>query len=547
MTSLGPKENNAILEPIRLSYVKPFFGKSELSLATRQDLWHKFILFNSGQYSKDELLSVIIASCEPEALLPVEYKVDSQNTVTFLAKCCTYAIENFVRQGLSITFPDRKVIYFDIILGFTDIKSLPLTLNRVVSQALHLRYDGVKKILNLDNFKNERALRPIFCPLSIPKILQYVLRCCKLCIFNSNNRETRLPIRELSLKYNDLSSVVLYEKVFSFHLTKLDLRFNNINDVKTLKFFSEFKITELYLDGNPLCAMYEKSQDYITDVKHVFPQLQKLDGVVIGVEKKYVPTSKDNFLMDGSKISLIKQFLKHFFTLYDQDDRVIMNGLYEKNALYSITLGNITNYAQKQITKNFYVNRNLLKFVDYAKCNEYLFQGPEQIISILRRQPATIHNYKLFQVDLLYDGQYHIAFSVQGSFFLKNVSCPPFVFNRTFILLKKEDNEFCIVNDQQYVESSANNSLTNHQTKVDCRISTKFIPTVFSRSEKEQLLTLLQGLTTMNRAICEEYLKIANWDIRAAINTFTKSYMNNDISVKAFHEDESSTHNRRVC
>ncbi|CAK9801753.1 Nuclear RNA export factor 2 [Anthophora quadrimaculata] len=273
----------------------------------------------------------------------------------------------------------------------------------------------------------------------------------------SNNRDVRLPVRELSLRYNKITAIILFEKFFNYHLTKLDLRHNQIADVEYLRYFSEFKISELWLDGNPLCAKYTKCQDYLQAVKNVFPHLQKLDGIVIGMEQKFVPNIQSNFLRDGSKTCLIKQFVKHYFTLYDQDDRQVMNGLYDRDALYSMTQGPISNYIHKQLTKAFVTNRNLLKFVDYAKCQEFLLRGPEKIISALRSQPPTIHHFKSFHVDLLYEGEVHLAISVQGLFSFREVSCPRMFFNRTFIIMKKEDDEYCITNDQCYLDGTPAN------------------------------------------------------------------------------------------
>lgn len=522
-------------EPLRLTHLKPSFNTQESALASRQDLWHKFILFGAGKCKAMEVLRSIIIACEPEVILPVMYKEESPKKSTFLAKCSSIAIESFVKQGLCVTLPNGQDLHMDIVLGFLDTLTLQLNPNMLITQAAYHRYEPTKKVLNLDNFANEKSLGSIYCPISLPKVLHFVLRCTKVGIL-SNNRDSRLPVRELSLKYNKLTAIILFEKLFNYHLTKLDLRHNEIGDVEYLRYFSEFKISELWLDGNPLCAKYKKCQEYVQAVKNVFPHLQKLDGIVIDTEQKFVPNVQSNFLRGGARICLIKQFVKHYFTLYDQDDRQVMNGLYDRDALYSMTLGFVTNYVHKQITKTFVTNRNLLKFVDYAKCQEFLLRGPEKIISALRSQPSTIHNFKSFRVDLLYDGDSHIAVSVQGLFSFREVPCPPMFFNRTFIIRQKEDHEYCITNDQCYLDGTpANSSLGgNSEMKFETRGAPKFVPTVFSVSEKDQLLTFLHELTTMNMKFCQQYLQEANWDIRSAITTFMNMYTVNNVPPEAF-------------
>ncbi|KAL6431597.1 hypothetical protein ACFW04_007275 [Cataglyphis niger] len=521
-------------EPYRLTHAKPSFDSHEMALATRKDLWHKFIIFNGALYGRTDILRAVITACEPAILIPIMYTVEDKKKSSFLAKCSSNTIENIVKQGLCITLPRGQELYMDIVLGFLSMQELQVNTSRIIAQALYARYEPVKKIFNLDDFENEKTLGSIFCPISIPRILDMVLRCSKMGIMGNSreSQQSRLPVRELSMKYNKLTAIILFDKFFNYHLTKLDLRHNQILDVEYLRYFCEFKISELWLDGNPLCTKYTNSQEYIQAVKNVFPHLQKLDGVVIGMEKKFVPSIQSNYLGNGTRISLIKQFVKHFFTLYDQEDRIVMNGLYDRNAFYSMTLGTVTNHVHKEIVKAFSTNRNLLKFVDYAKCNEFLFSGPEKIITALQRQPPTTHNFKTFYIDLLHEEDNYIVISVQGLFSYKVLLCPPMLFNRTFIIIKKEDNEYCIVNDQYYVDGTPAN--TFNETKFEQKPAPKFTPTVLSVSEKEQLLRFLRELTTMNIRYCYKYLQDGGWDIRNAITTFMKNYAVNDVPSEAF-------------
>ncbi|XP_035720260.1 nuclear RNA export factor 1-like isoform X1 [Vespa mandarinia] len=535
MTMSTLKNNDVTGEPLRLTHIKPSFDAEELALASRQDLWHKFIVLNCQPHGKAEILKAIINACEPEILLPVMYKKENENKSTFLAKCNSGAIENLVKQCLCIALPGGYEIYIDIILGFINTRELSLNPNKVIAQSLYQRYESVKKILNLDDFENDRLLSSIFCPISIPKIFHLVLRCAKQGVMG-NNRELKLSVRELSLKHNNLTAIILFEKFFNFHLTKLDLRYNQILDVEYLRYFSEFKITELWLDGNPLCTQYKNAQEYVQAVKNIFQHLQKLDGVIIGMEKKFIPNIQTHYLKDGSKLPLIKQFVKHFFLMYDQEDRSIMNGLYDKNAFYSMTLGAGTNYVHKQVAKSFVTNRNLLKFVDYAKCHEFLLRGPDKIISVLRRQPPTSHDIRTFNIDLLYESNNLLAISIQGLFYYKEISFLPMVFNRTFIIVGKEDNEYCITNDQYFIDGPYSNNLIqiNTEMKHDIKNMCVFVPTIFSPSEKKKLIVFLQELTSMNSTFSLKFLEDVNWDIRRAITNFTKMYTLNDVPPEAF-------------
>lgn len=532
-----PANNKKISwEPLRLTHLKPSFNNHELALAARQDLWHKFIIFDAGKYDKDEVLITVINACEPDFLLPVMYQVEKGGNGTFLTRCSTEAIGNLVKQNLRVLTRSEKVLSIDIILGFLSMDDLQLNPTKTVAQALYYKYESGRKILNLENFQKEKSLGSIYCPVAAPRVLLFVLRCAKMGIMG-NVRELKLPIRELILRHNGISVFIPFEKFFNYHLTKLDLRFNDISDTDYLRYFSEFKITELSLDGNPLCEKYPTPEEYIGAIKNIFPHLQKLDGVIIGVDKKPTPMIENNYMGDGSKTGLVKQFIRHFFTLYDQDDRTVMNGLYDTDAMYSMTIGNVPTYTQKSLNRVFANNRNLIKFVDYAKCQEYLLRGPERIISALKKQPPTTHNLRSLQVDLLHQGERHLVVSVQGVFYYKSLIFQLMLFNRTFVIVAKEDNEYSIVNDQCHLDVAPSSFTTGEHrdaVRFEPKDAPRFKPTVLSAAEKEQLLGFLGELSSMKKEYCKKYLENSGWDIRVAINTFMKAYTVNDVPRHAF-------------
>lgn len=533
--SKSTNDNVFIKEPLRLIHTKPSYDAKELALASQEDLWHKFIVFNCQSHGKAEILKAIIDACEPEMLLPVMYKRENENKSTFVAKCNSDTIKNLVKQRLCITLQDGNEIRIDIILGFINTKELPLNPNKLITKSLCQRYEAAKMILNLDNFENDRLLKSIFCPISVQNIFHLVLRCAKQYVMG-NNHDLKLSIRELSLKHNNLTNIILLEKFFNLDLTKLDLRFNQILDIEYLRCFSESKITELWLDGNPLCTKYMSTQEYIQAVKGIFQHLQKLDGVRIDMEKEFIPSIQTHYFKNGSKSQLIKQFVKHFFVMYDQDDRSIMNDVYDTNALYSMTLGAGTNYMHKEIVKSFVTNRNLLQFADYAKCHEFLLHGPDKIISVLRRQPLTLHDLHTFNIDLLYENDNVLAISIQGLFIYKEISFLPMVFNRTFIIVGKEENEYRIINDQYFIDGPYSTTPIQNidKTRHDIKNNNVFVPTIFSSSEKKELVAYLQKVTSMNETFSLKFLEYVNWDIRCAIKNFIKLYTLHDLPPEVF-------------
>jgi hypothetical protein len=89
--------------------------------------------------------------------------------------------------------------------------------------------------------------------------------------------------------------------------------------------------------------------DYDNCVEHqnidnMFVSLQ--DGVTLG--KPGVPRVKRNFMASPEDSNLADQFIRHFFTLYDGDDRMKLSGMYHGDALFSLT----STYLPAQSTSN---------------------------------------------------------------------------------------------------------------------------------------------------------------------------------------------------
>lgn len=524
------------IDPIRLTYLNPSFTSAEvINLANRKDTWHKFIIFHSGISSKCDILDSIISAGSPEVLVPVYYEEETKTKTTFLTKCGAQLIDSLVKYNLRIPVPTTgEYLRLDIILGYQLSTDLLLNPQNVICRTGQQRYDHFRKSLNFDNFRNDKNLGPVYCSISTPKCLNLALRCVRSALLN-NSREMKLPVRELSMRSNEFMIFIPQEKFFNFHLTKIDFRNNKLTDFRQLAYFSEFNIIELWVDGNPLCTKYNRPDDYVKAAKAVFPHLQVLDGVMIGVEKKFVPTIQRHFLGDGTKLSLVKQFVWHYFSLYDQNDRSVLNGLYDTGAMFSMTLGAITNFNHMQMIKSFATNRNLLKFVDYAKCHEFLLHGPEDILSALARQPKTSHNIRSFQIDLIYQSDNCFSIAIQGYFSFRDAPHPPLAFTRTFIIISKEDNEFCICNDQYHIESVLPDSkvLQSGESR-EIRLPPKYDTVPLSSTEKEQLLRFLHELTGMKREYCVEKLEKTNWNIRLTIKNFMQAYTINEVPFEAF-------------
>lgn len=527
------------IKPVRITYKNLDVSSAAVDAANQMDVWHKFILFDVDKADKDEILDDFIKTASPILLLPVMFTMEDDKKATFLSNCRYGPIQKFVNKKMQIKLGSGKIVKYDIVLSFLSYNDMHLDTKKCIMEILKTRLTKEtlgRKSLNLGNFTTDYRLGSVYCPIHVPVVFDQIFRFSHSMLqsASSNSLNNKLPVNNLILKDNKLESLPIPEKMLSYHLSKLDLRNNNLLEIRALKPFQEFKIIELWLDGNPLCNNYSSPKDYITAVRSLLPSVQILDGQCIGQEEKMLPTYHKHFI--GDKAGLVKQFLKHFFTCYDQNDRIVLNGLYDAGALFSMTVGTITT-AQKQLITPFATNRNLLKFVDYARCTENLLYGPEKIIAVLRREPPTMHKMKYLDIDLIYSSNNCISVSVQGPFVYRKNDCPIMWFHRTLIIVAKEDNEFCIINDQYHIDSCPQSllesDLSDLKVEPDDSIVPSFKPISFGPAEKYQLLKLMQELTTLNSEFSEKFLVDAKWDVRLAIKNFMQTYMNNKIPAEA--------------
>lgn len=164
-----------------------------------------------------------------------------------------------------------------------------------------------------------------YCPLSQPKLLFYILHLAKDIPFNS-----------LVLTSNDIESLKPLEALYEMKtLRLLDLRHNNIKSISELNTLKKLELTELWLNENPLCDNFDEYA-YVTTIKELLPTVQKLDNVNINEKLGYL-THRTIFLCSQSGLDLVDQFLEHYFTLYDAQNRSILTGIYHKDALFSLT------------------------------------------------------------------------------------------------------------------------------------------------------------------------------------------------------------------
>lgn len=495
----------------------------ERSLMGRTDVWHKIRIFRGARFDKEFILKLIINAVEPADLIPVRYHIVGEDSA-FIARNCGPAIDKLCRSNLIINNPGGDPLVICIILGFASIHELKVNMQALLLAAVNRRYDSKKKILHLDKFHKDREMsKTVYCPLSQLRTFSYVLKVAKNALSN---------FEQLNLQHNELFSLTAIESSnLSPALKSLDLRYNKLMGMEALTPLRGLNITDIWLDGNPVCENYSSPEQYIESARRYCPDLTKLDGVYIGAPG--MPLTYNTYFKNGECKKLANQFVHHFFTLYDNRDRTMLRGLYHKNAFYSMTLGIPPALANKKHLNKFLAdNRNLVKLADFAKSHQLLFHGPENILNALKRLPESLHDRSSFKCDLLYDNNDIAVITVEGVFKDYDKTTQVLSFNRTFVLRAGEDNEYNIINDQYHVDfGPLGRSIEFDQEDMKEKA---FKPCCFSRREKDELLETLRDVSTMSLKWCSIYLKNAGWDLRKAILDFMENYTRSGVPAEAF-------------
>lgn len=123
-----------------------------------------------------------------------------------------------------------------------------------------------------------------FFKLSVLQNIEISLSNTKILtsILTQSGRRYLNNVVELRLSNNNIiSGKPLHALNWMKSLKVLDLSNNCIKSINELESIPKGSIKELRLDGNPLCKNYDFSEDYIKDVRKIFPDLTTLVSLLL--------------------------------------------------------------------------------------------------------------------------------------------------------------------------------------------------------------------------------------------------------------------------
>lgn len=492
----------------------------ERALMARNDVWHRIKIIRAARYDKEVVLKTILAAVEPADLIPVRYQVNGDDAY-FMARNCGAALEMLCRSNLIINLPNGDPIVIIVTLAFASIHDLKINIQPILLAALTKRYDSARKNLNLKDFhRDEEIAKTVHCPLSQARTLSHTLKLAKTALG---------PFEHLNLQQNELMTLNALENSNLSSLRGIDLRGNYIMRMDDIAALKDLTITELWLDGNPVCENYSSPRQYIESAKRCCPGLTRLDGVTLDMPE--LPLTYDNFFKNNETRQLVSQFIAHFFGIYDRD-RSQLHYLYHKKSVYSMTLGesSVGSSGKSNVGPFQAENRNIINAGEFARDN-LLYRGPGEIIGALERLPKSVHDRGNLRCDVMFADRHRVLVSVEGIFKIPN-AVPIFLsFNRTFLLVAREGNEYNIVNDQYHVDAAAVVSSTSFDDRLE---EVRDLEPCPAPLEKERLIFTLMDTTSMNTEWCHRFLEDTNWDARKAIEKFMDNYETSKIPADAF-------------
>ncbi|KAM7045539.1 nuclear RNA export factor 3 [Molossus nigricans] len=158
---------------------------------------------------------------------------------------------------------------------------------------------------------------------------------------------------------------------------------------------------EMSANINPLCTTLPDNSTNISSILELFPKLSCLGS----------------FFGSDTLKSLIMQFLQQYYLIYDSGDRQCLLCAYHDEACFSMTIPFIQgDPALSSLFVYFKDNRNMKNLKDPNLRFQLLKHRKQDIVSSLCVLPKTQHDLSSFLVDMWFQSERMLCFSVKGVF-----------------------------------------------------------------------------------------------------------------------------------
>ncbi|XP_024901766.1 nuclear RNA export factor 2 [Pteropus alecto] len=450
------------------------------------------------------------------ALMDVSYKICDQENRKIAIFVNTSAVPSYVRNKL-----EPK-----------EMEQLKLTMNK--------RYDVSQKALDLHKLRFD----PDLVGLDIDIILNR--RNCMaatLQIIEKNFPE----LLSLNLRNNKLYQLDGLSDLIQIAPTVkiLNLSRNELKSAYELDKMNGLKLEELWLEGNPLCGTFPDQSTYISAIRKCFPMLSRLDGqmlpppIIIDIDRPYlINPCKESHKTSETLKNLIMQFLQQYYLIYDSGDRQGLLGAYHDKACFSLTIPfNPEDPSPSSLCDYFKDNRNMKNLKDPYLRVQLLRHTKHDTVCSLCVLPKTQHDLSSFVVDMWFQTERMLCFSVNGVFKEVEGRSQGSVraFTRTFIAIPASSSSIFIVNDELFVRDAIlKKTLSAFSIPVIAPTSSSLI--TFTQQQKEMVLAF-STQSGMNLLWSQKCLQDNEWNYTRAGQVFTVLKSKGMIPEEAFKQN----------
>ncbi|XP_006775857.1 PREDICTED: nuclear RNA export factor 3 [Myotis davidii] len=276
---------------------------------------------------------------------------------------------------------------------------------------------------------------------------------------------------------------------------------------------------------SPICTTLSDNSTNVSCILELFPKLSCLDGqeppppTNLGIEAhKNVPSCKGSFFGSDPLKSLVLQFLKQYYSIYDSGDRHCLLCTYHDKACFSLTIPfNPEDPAQSSLFEYFKDNRNMKNIKDPNLHFQLLRHTKRDITCTLCVLPKTQHDLSSFVVDMLFQSERMLCFCVNGVFKEVEGRSQGSVraFTRTFITTPASDSSLCIMNDELFVRDATPNT-TQSVHSIEVPTPTTSSMTTLSQ-EQQEMVQVFSTKSGMSLQLSQKCLHDNHWDYTRAV------------------------------
>ncbi|XP_066505853.1 nuclear RNA export factor 1 isoform X2 [Hoplias malabaricus] len=487
--------------------------------------WFKMTIPYGKKYDKKWLLHALQEHC-PVPFTPIHFSTEGQKVQFYLDDAQSASALSKITRRIMDTEGYKVVVIMNACLPPSFLKNDLKDQDLVhLKQCMSKRFDCSERSLNLNSIRTDPDLvsQKMEVILSRRSCMQAVVKIIEenipelACLNLSNNR---------LFKLDDLAELVNKAP----NIKTLNLSHNELKSERELDKVKGFKLTELWLDRNPLCDHFKDQSSYISAIRARFPRLLKLDGhdlpAPIGFDvetNSAVPPSKGSYFGSDDIKQFILSFLQQYYSVYDSGDRQPLLDAYHEGACFSLSIPfSMHNPSRSNLGDYLKNSRNIKKVKDTSTRFRLLKHNRLNVVAFLSDLPKTQHDTSSMNVDFNTYTQTLLAFTVSGVFKEVDGNSRHSVraFSRVFIAVPAVHSGLCLVNDELFVRNATAEEIQRSFATPAPTPSVNPMPTL-SASQQEMLLTFSQK-TEMTLEWSQKCLQHSEWDFSRAIQIFTE-------------------------